>query len=1293
MRAEVAAAVDLRRRTIGMALLPVLLAAVLGLAAAPAQAGQTRLVEGDFCEPTGLGARPCSPTFSQPIAAVVDPDSGDLLVAEGGGAGQRIARYHEDGTPAPFGGLGTHFIDGKPGPGGEPCAAEPASCDATPQNGLSMTGGQNFTQIAIDRSGGETDGNIYLTQNGAAGSSVNLIDVFDAAGEYAGQVTGAGGTLFGEGFFGACGVAVDPDGNLFVSDADRDEIYKYEPGGAVPVDGDHVATFESPEPCRLAAGAGPSAGGLFVAGGDDESRVAKLDAGSGEEKYLIEIERGTNSTNAGQLSVDPVSGHLLVFGEASGSRQIEEFEVVGDLEANRLTSFTTLSPPNISIGALAVNGDSGRVYVRASSNLRIFGPLVALPDVSTGPASNIGETTATVGGTVQANGVLLSECSFEYGPTSAYGSSVPCAESPAEIGVGAKAVHADLSGLAAETTYHFRLVAANANGPANPQGADASLRTVSKPEIVAAWPEEVLYEEATLRARINPHSAATTYRFEWGPAGAPYAHSTAEIPIGSAATAQEATLRVDGLSAGAAYHFRVVASNHCLPESSPATVCVSEGADRGFATYRRLVANTACENRALRDGPAALLPDCRAYEMVSPPDKNGGDIVNESSSEAVHDAYIRSAPGGGRITYSAGAAFAGQPAAKVFNQYLAAREETAPGEGGWVNQGINAPLGDAVKLFNKVPYNESGSFAEDLCSSFVADFNVAPLTPQGQEGYVNLYRRQNCEPGEGGFEAITTAPPPAGAPLNYPVPGGGVQEVVHGTSADQSAAVFVGRAALPTKPGTPGAAAAGSRRQIYLHLAGDPELRLVSVLPGGAAYAGGATAVGAAFDGEGNLRRAMSADGRRVFWTAGIDANTLQGALYVRENPAEPETGEASGARTIAVSAGSQATFWDASVDGSEALYTEVSPFGGLDLYRFDVTTQARTKIAAGVLGLAGASEDLERVYFASTQALPGAGESHGEEAVAGQPNLYLAEGGGFSFIATLAPGDADVDKGATASGDRSYSVITRLPFFRASRVSADGRHIAFHAQAAPTGFDNAAAQGGEPALEVFTYEAGGELLCVSCNPAGARPQTREYATPYVYPQLSQTTGVQAAAWIPTWEHSSHASNVLSADGSRLFFNSNDPLLPRDANGAQDVYQWERPGSGDCDVTDAHYFAANGGCLSLISTGESAEEAEFWEAGADGSDVFFTTSQSLVAEDPGLVDLYDARVGGGFAPPVEPAVCEGEACQNVPAPPARQTPGSATYRGPGNPPAAGRCGVAARQAAKLSRRAKRLRRG
>jgi hypothetical protein len=225
----------------------------------------------------------------------------------------------------------------------------------------------------------------------------------------------------------------------------------------------------------------------------------------------------------------------------------------------------------------------------------------------------------------------------------------------------------------------------------------------------------------------------------------------------------------------------------------------------------------------------------------------------------------------------------------------------------------------------------------------------------------------------------------------------------------------------------------------------------------------------------------------------------------------------------------------------------------------------------------------------------------------------------------------------------------------------------AFVSHASPTGYDNTDADSGEADAEVFLYDAEanggeGELRCVSCNPSGARPAGRKVGS-----KEEGKTQVWVAGQIPGWEYQLHPSRVLSEDGSRLFFESFDALVPSDTNGAVDVYQWQRAsGKAQCKEAGATFAKEAGGCLSLISSGESPQDSRFIDASSDGRDVFFTTNESLFSEDPGLVDLYDARIGGGFAPKSRGASCQGEACQPPAAAPNDPTPASSAFRGPGN---------------------------
>jgi hypothetical protein len=138
---------------------------------------------------------------------------------------------------------------------------------------------------------------------------------------------------------------------------------------------------------------------------------------------------------------------------------------------------------------------------------------------------------------------------------------------------------------------------------------------------------------------------------------------------------------------------------------------------------------------------------------------------------------------------------------------------------------------------------------------------------------------------------------------------------------------------------------------------------------------------------------------------------------------------------------------------------------------------------------------------------------------------------------------------------------------------------------------------------------------------------------------------------------SRHLSRAVTADSRKVFFDTEGALVPQDTNEKFDVYEY--------DIAS--------GEVHLISSGKSSTNSFFDEATPDGSDVFFTTRERLVAQDvDGSGDLYDARVGGGIAAqePVPAAGCSGEGCQGTPAvQPGTGSLSSSVLAGVGNLPA------------------------
>ena len=784
---------------------------------------------------------------------------------------------------------------------------------------------------------------------------------------------------------------------------------------------------------------------------------------------------------------------------------------------------------------------------------------------------------------------------------------------------------------------------------------DKWLPPIKTPTISAQYARSVRDDSAVVGAEINPHFwADVTYSVEYGTGkcsegGCPDTLPVAPVQLPGGVINEPVRapgITLPNLSPETTYHYRFIA------QSSGGGPVRGVGAEEAEATFMTTSAaapppNTSCSNQVFRTGAAARLADCRAYEMVSPVDKNNTDITSLINIDSTFVMLNQSATSGDKLTYTTSQGFGDAQGTPYLSQYIASR--TADG---WQNHAVTPSQGlSSISIGHRIEI-EFQAFTDDLCSGLVQHPTDPPLAPGAIEGYLNLYLRSNC--GEEGYEAVTTSKPLSLAASEYlPEP--------QGLSADGRCAVFYAEDQL-----TPDADPVSGRRQLY-ESCGEG-LRLVSALPSGKASTAGAS-VGTNNSSSPVVIRtatsaqAVSSDGSRVYWTA---ENSGSGALYVRVNAGQEQSQVSSGncteankACTIKVSPASNAHFWGASADGSKAMYTAGASSNG-ELFEYDLKNRKSTLITAGVSGVMGVGGEASRVFFVSTKALTGA-NARGESPTMGGQNLYFYEGSEegktFAFVGTLLPDDV------TPSSSQRLTPVNGPPYKKTSRLSPDGRHVAFMAKASLTGYDNIDAVSGDLDNEVFTYNSETEALhCVSCNPTGQRPHGRIVPMEgYVLP------GNRSAASLPTYQTSLYGSRVISEDGSRVFFNSYEALLPRDTNGRADVYQWEAPDSGDCTTTSPLYSPPNGGCLSLISSGESASDSEFVDASPNGRDVFFATASGLVPQDTGLIDIYDARVGGGYPPPApRAAACEGEACQGPLSPPNDPTPASSSFEGAGN---------------------------
>ncbi len=626
-----------------------------------------------------------------------------------------------------------------------------------------------------------------------------------------------------------------------------------------------------------------------------------------------------------------------------------------------------------------------------------------------------------------------------------------------------------------------------------------------------------------------------------------------------------------------------------------------------------------CPNEALRSGVSASLPNCRAYEMVSPPDKNNDDI--HFGNDAV-------ASDGNGISYTSLGAFAGSPAAAGSDQYLSRRTSL-----GWSTEGITLP---AAASFNKILFGYA-AFSEDLNETVVQ--NQDPPVDGAVPGTINLYRRD----ADGSLHLLTPGQhPPTGEGIAPP------NNVFVGASADFTHVVFAEQEAL--LPGDPAGV-------VNLYESVNGVLRLVSVLPDGTPDPAG---------GGGGLAGAniVSVDGSRIFWSG--TGLTNRSPVYLREDGTSTIQISASqrsvpdpdctAAAAIECVSGSAAEFWTAAKDGSNAFITSQEKLtddstacltcgilSGRDLYRYDVedgiledlTVDHESGDAAGadVQGVVGASADGSYVYFVANGVLA-SGASPGdclEETAGNACNLYVWHDGTTRFIATVTT-QPDPVIGLSDSTDWSSQLF---PSHRSTRaqVTPDGRHLLFTTRAPQPGFDNAGHS------EVYLYDASGSgsLECVSCDPGGQADGSAVLTAP-----LDADAGGASDATF---------SNI-SPDGHRVFFMSPDALVPEDTNGTEDVYEWEN------------------GERKLISTGRSSSPSTFLGATASGDDVFFLTRQQLVGQDTDdNADVYDARVGGGLVGqnPVSTPLCSGDDCRgSLGSPPGFTTPASSVLLGAGN---------------------------
>lgn len=179
----------------------------------------------------------------------------------------------------------------------------------------------------------------------------------------------------------------------------------------------------------------------------------------------------------------------------------------------------------------------------------------APPVVVTGTSSGVTASGATLAGTVDPAGQATTYY-FEYGATSDYGLETPAAS--AGSGTSVEDETATLSALAADTTYHYRVVAVSPGGVV--VGADGAFTTTNPPVAVSYGASSLASDSATFNGTVNPNGHSTTYYFQYGTTTA-YGLQTVPASAGSGTSVVAVHTEATNLMASTVYHYRLVASS------------------------------------------------------------------------------------------------------------------------------------------------------------------------------------------------------------------------------------------------------------------------------------------------------------------------------------------------------------------------------------------------------------------------------------------------------------------------------------------------------------------------------------------------------------------------------------------------------------------------------------------------------------------------------------------------------------------------------------------------------------
>jgi len=948
-------------------------------------------------------------------------------------------------------------------------------------------------------------------------------------------------------------------------------------------------------------------------------------------------------------------------------------------------SIPTDSSPHAVSAALTNLAPQGTTYHYRIVAKNAIAPGISADKTFTTPntfattaASGLTNTAATLNGTVNPDGVAITECKFEYGPTTLYGSSVPCSPEAGAIpnDAATHAVSAALSGLTPNASYHYRLVVADGLGTF--KAADQSFQLLGPPQVSA---QAAVSEEggAILSSYVNPSGANTSYFYEFGEDTSYGDRAPADFSffIGSGTLPVQGSMKVSGLSPDTTYHYRVNATSE---------YGTTHGPDQTFTTAKP---NAACANGQLRteqtsssypDGTVEL-PECMALEMVTPPKKYNQNAGGPALSL-----------NGDTIRYLSLAALADTPQLGSFaDPYVAMRGPT-----GWVTHSAR-PRPELSTLLGTI--GAPCAFSSDLTRWT----GLGALDDQRESGFGFAFSGNVA----GAFSKISPSLLPSNVGFN---PTALNFAECQGGTADGSEMAFSvpGINYLPNDPPVPASGTSPQLDSPNAYLArldedGNPTLELLARDSAGAAY-GGACGASVGAKGGSAYRGTISPDGSRVYFTTrpvqpeGVlceisgARNFLNKQRIMKrlQTPSGPQISQVESSECTRVSppcntANGDDKYVGASQEGGIVYFTttrqladtdldtgiecgrEVGKSTGCDLYLHDDSlpvghqliqvsagdnTDPTPGSGAEVLGVADMAGDGSHIYFVATGLLTTMPNGTGKNPEAGKPNLYAYErdakypSGHTAFIGTLSSADGAKETGGGGTwgkGGPGVNSAQAVPLLGSNpedlSVGGDGHILVFTTTAALAADDT---DGGF--ADAYRYDAQtGSLQRISrAAPGGSdngpfdveSEELRTGAEPL--PQ-----GVSFARWV-------------SEDGRTVLLATKEAFSPMDTDSKLNAYLWR---DGQITQLAGSTSGQNTGLSNLHPT-----------LSTSGKEVAFVSVVALLPQDGDTSrDVYVARTDGGFPIPVEPNTCSGEACQGqTQSPPGAPALPSQSANGQGN---------------------------